>query len=319
VSTIGSARLQRLVWSGGAAALGVFLAAHLAARLIGFGEPPLVHLDPLIEYYPIPNRSYRRFGHLVAINRYGMRSDDFDRITLPREDHVLLLGDSVVYGNHHIDQSSTVAARLQHELRAQPHRHLLVVSALAASSWGPGNVLEHYRRFGPFPGRAAYVVVSTHDRVDAPHVGTDLIPYRVAPPLGPLHDLWLSVWERLKRRLATELPGPSHEELQRRVDAALAELLVTLRVNHDDVTLLFHPTRSETKLADTAGQEHFRVRAGAQGVRFVSLMPVYRRAYQDGIEVHADDIHLSDDGSRVVAKHIQEGLAPRLGTTPVRP
>jgi hypothetical protein len=296
------------VWLAGAALASTWLAAHLAARALGFGEPPLVYLDPKIEYYPVPNRSYHRFGHLVAINRYGMRSEDFDRATLVRDDHVLLLGDSVVYGNHHIDQDATIAARLQRELRTQLRRPTLIVSALAASSWGPGNVLEFWRRFGPFPCRAAYVVVSTHDRVDAPHLGTDLIPYRVAEPIGPLHDLGLGIWERVARRFAADPPGPPHEERQRQVDAALAELLTELKTSESGVVLVFHPTRSEVEAADTAGQDHFRSRAEAQGVRFESLMPLYRSAYREGVEVHADDIHLSSEGTRVVAAHLRSML-----------
>ena len=86
----------------------VLTGAESAAREAGFGELPLAMTDPQIGYYLVPSRSYVRFGNTVRVNRYGFRSDDFDAAALPASEHVVLIGDSVVYGNHHLDQSQTV-------------------------------------------------------------------------------------------------------------------------------------------------------------------------------------------------------------------
>ena len=280
------------------------IAANGIALWLGFGDPPLVVTDPDIEYYPVPNRTYRRFGNTVAINRYGMRSDDFDRIALSKADHYALLGDSVVYGNHHIDQNATIAARLQHALRERAQRPRVVVSSIAASSWGPRNVLEYYRRLGPFPGQVAIVVVSTHDMVDVPHVDQDVIPYRLSTPSSPLHDVLTSAAERVQRRFAPVRPGPSFEERRRQVDEALDELLTVLKADFAEVWLLFHPTRDEVTHGDASGRGHFQMRAAAIGVRFESLTALYGKAYARGARIHEDEIHLSAEGAAVLAAHI---------------
>ena len=50
--------------------------AELILQTVGFGDPPLVEMDDSVEYDLTPNRSYRRFGQQIEINRYGMRSKD---------------------------------------------------------------------------------------------------------------------------------------------------------------------------------------------------------------------------------------------------
>lgn len=288
------------------------IAANGIAQRLGFGDIPLVIIDRDIEYYLVPNRTYRRFGNDVAINRYGMRSDDFDRTALSKADHYALLGDSVVYGNHHIDQNATIAARLQNALRERTQHPRVVVSAIAASSWGPRNLLEYYRRLGPFPGQTAIVIVSTHDMVDVPHVDQDVIPYRLSTPSSPLHDALTSVAERVQRRFAPVRPGPSFEDRRRLVDDALDELLTVLKVDFAEVWLLFHPTRDEVTHGDASGQGHFQTRAGTIGVRFESLTALYGKAYARGAKIHEDEIHLSAEGAAVLAAHIDATIARPL-------
>jgi hypothetical protein len=143
--------------------------AELAARYIGFGEPPLVILDDKIEYYLAPSRSYTRFGHDIRVNRYGMRSDDVDMAAVDRRFNFSVFGDSVVYGNR-LDQADTLPAQLQKLLMVKGKNRKALVNSIAASGWGPENLLEFYKRFGPFPGNTAWVVQSTHDMVDVAHL-----------------------------------------------------------------------------------------------------------------------------------------------------
>jgi hypothetical protein len=92
----------------------VLMSGETAARFMGFGQPPLAQRDQITEYRLLPDREYRRVVNRIAINRYGMRSDDFRREELDAVHHVLLVGDSIVCGEHWIDQSQTLA---QHRLR----------------------------------------------------------------------------------------------------------------------------------------------------------------------------------------------------------
>src|SRR5262249_3304387 len=167
-------RLAVLV--AGAVAIG---GAELMARCIGFGEPPLLMLDDKIEYYLAPSRSYTRFGHDIRVNRYSMRSDDFDMAAVDHRSSFSIFGDSVVYGNR-LDQVDTHPAQLQKLLTAKGTDQIALVNSIAASSWGPENLLEFYKRFGPFPGNTAWIVQSTHDMVDVTNPGNKALPYRTA-------------------------------------------------------------------------------------------------------------------------------------------
>src|SRR5262245_6704207 len=133
--------------AAGVAAIG---AAELTGQYVGFGEPPLAILDDRIEYYLAPSRSYTRFGHDIRINRHGMRSDDVDISTFERRINFSLFGDSVVYGNR-LDQAYTVSSQLQELLTANRGEQKALVNSIAASGWRPENLLEFYKRFGPFP------------------------------------------------------------------------------------------------------------------------------------------------------------------------
>ena len=126
-------------------------------------------LDDKIEYYLTPSRSYTRFGHDIRVNRYGMRSDDVDMATVNRRFNFSLFGDSVVYGNR-LDQADTLPAQLQKHLTVRGASQGLLVNSIAASGWGSENLLEFYKRFGPFPGNTAWIVQSTHDMVDVINV-----------------------------------------------------------------------------------------------------------------------------------------------------
>ena len=59
--------------------LSLALLANAISYLLGFGQAPLVVLDEDIEYYLKPQMSYKRFGNEISVNRYSMRSVDFDR------------------------------------------------------------------------------------------------------------------------------------------------------------------------------------------------------------------------------------------------
>ena len=54
-------------------ALAVLLAEFVCRFVLGFGDPPLVELDPEIEYMLVPSRSYERFGNVISVNAQRMR------------------------------------------------------------------------------------------------------------------------------------------------------------------------------------------------------------------------------------------------------
>jgi hypothetical protein len=279
-----------------------FGGAELTARYVGFGDPPLVILDKKIEYYLVPSRNYTRFGHDVRVNRYGMRSDDVDMAALDRRVSFSLFGDSVVYGNR-LDQADTVPARLQEFLRVKGGDRTALVNSIAASGWGPENLLEFYKRFGPFPGNMAWIVQSTHDMVDVTHLANKDLPYRTASPYGALHDLALSTWHAVALSILPNKADPvKWDDKRRRADLALHALISALKADYARVILVFHATRAEAIAGHAVGPAHYRSVAKAEAIEFVSTMELYARAYNSKLLVHYDDLHLTKEGARLLSE-----------------
>ena len=281
--------------------------AELAARYIGFGEPPLVMLDDKIAYYLAPNGNYTRFGHDIRVNRYGMRSDDFDVASADRRLAFSLLGDSVVYGNL-LDQADTPAAQLQKLLRATGHDRrqdqTAVVSSIAASGWGPENLLAFYQRFGPFPGNTAWIVQNTGDMEDVIDPGKD-VPYRISSPYGALHDLALSTWRGVTLGLLPAKADPArYQDRRRRADMALHALITALKADYARVVLVFHAARGEALSGRSDGHAHYEAVAEEHAIGFISTMELYARAYRSNVAPHYDDVHLNKDGARLLAERL---------------
>jgi hypothetical protein len=279
-------------------------AAELTARYLGFGEPPLALLDDKIEYYLAPSRSYTRFGHDIRVNRYGMRSDDVDMAAVDPRVTYSLFGDSVVYGNR-LDQADTVPAQLQELLTVKGGDQKALVNSVAASGWGPENLLEFYKRFGPFPGNTAWIVQSTQDMVDVHNLVNKVLPYRTASPYGALHDLALSTSHAVALGVLPSKADPvKWEDKRRRADLALHGLISALKADYTRVILVFHATRDEAMGREAEGLGHFRAAAKEEEIEFISTMELYGRAYKSKLPPHYDDIHLSKDGARLLSERL---------------
>jgi hypothetical protein len=284
----------------GAVAIG---AAELIARHAGFGEPPVALLDDRIGYYIAPGESYTRFGHDIRINRYGMRSDDVDMASIDRRFVFSLLGDSIVYGNL-LDQADTPPAQLQKRLNAKGRDQKALVNGIAASGWGSENLLEFYKRFGPFPGHTAWIVQNTGDMEDVIDPAGD-VPYRTSSPYGALHDLALSMLRGVTIRALPHQARPGRcEDRRRRADAALHALITALKADYAHVILVFHASRDEAISGRTAGLGHFQKIADEHTIDFISTMELYARAYQSDLPPHYDDVHLTRDGARILAERL---------------
>ena len=288
------------------------LSAEAGLRFIGFGDPPLARLDSDIEYDMVPNRTYWRFGNEIAINRYGMRSDDFDATAIDKSQHIVLLGDSVVYGTHVIDQKQTIAAQLQFLLRNDLHDDKIVVSSIAASSWGPKNILEFYKKKGPFPGAAAFLVLSSHDISDYPSFDPVTVPYRHQATYGALHDFILSALHWALVRIDRGKSAMPYEQRARLTEQALDQLLDILKHDFGTVCLVFHATRREVSSTTSAAEQFYMRKAEAHDVCFLSLRVDYLAASKTGLKIHRDGIHLTGEGAREVARFLSRALA-RLG------
>ena len=278
---------------------------------VGFGDPPLVTRDNEIEYLLLPSADYRRFGNRVEINRWSMRSRDHDATPASGELRILLIGDSIVYGNHFLDQSETIAARLEPLLAARLPGCSPLVMAAAASSWGPVNQAAFIKRTGTLGATSAVIVLSNHDLFDTPTFDGDVIPYRTAAPVGAIGDAVEAVIERINRRLAeSRAPSISEIELDHRSSKSLAAL--DWMVNHLEAAgirpiIVYHPTMSEREGTSSPGHAVFFEWAERHGLSFLDLQgfPILGNAYRD-------DIHPSPAGTIAIARVLAPVLAGRL-------
>jgi hypothetical protein len=172
----------------------VFIAAELFCRLvIGLGHPPLYRVDEKMEYLLQPSKTYYRFHKRFAVNRYGMRADDFpSQKSGPSELRVLVVGDSIVYGGVRIDQSEIATEILKRDLQKDVKGSVVVGNA-SAKGWGPPNELEYLKRYGTLDADVVILELSSHDYADAPTfvpvVGVSVDFPDKSPPLA-LVDLF---------------------------------------------------------------------------------------------------------------------------------
>jgi hypothetical protein len=150
------------------AALALVLPELFCRFVIGLGDPPLYQADEKVEYLLQPSKTYYRFHNRFAVNRYGMRADDFPpQKSNPSELRVLVVGDSVVYGGVRIDQSEIDTEILKRDLQKHFGRPLVVGNA-SAKGWGPPNEIEYLKRYGTLNADVVILELSSHDYADAP-------------------------------------------------------------------------------------------------------------------------------------------------------
>ena len=275
---------------------------EICLRTIGLGSPPVVNLHPKIEYYLKPNGEYSRFGNQISINRYGMRSDDYD-LNNPRYDSIFIFGDSVVYGNHFLDQTETIAFQLQKRINMPNFK----VSAVAASSWGPGNIKSFISEFGPFRGVSAIIVQSSHDRRDIPFSSTDIIPYRVQESRSAIDDVFQIIIERTKRKFRNQARNLTSEQAELRSDKSLREIILSAKNNFDQVILVHHVTKNELIKGNSQSLIYYQQLANELEINFCSTMTMYAK-YSSPLLLYQDSIHLSKLGSEYFAQIIYKRL-----------
>ena len=279
----------------------LLLLANGVCYVIGFGQPPLVRLHEEIEYYLVPNMTYKRFGNKISVNQYSMRSVQFDRDA--KNPLYTVMGDSVVYGEHEIDQKQTIAYILNSQLKKKYGDDSIVVASIAASSWGPGNMLAFYEEMGPFPGKTVFLVLSSHDRADVPFMTAGRVPYKTDMPRSALHDFVTSVGSKIVEKLKTPKMTMSYGQRQALSKGSLISLIDRLKIDYAQVVLVFHATRKEV-FNDSSGESYYRRVAKDTDVQFLSTLSDYRELYNTGTPVHSDNIHLTWQGNQRLSESL---------------
>ena len=281
--------------------LSLVVSIEIIFRIIGFGDPPLVLLDSKVEYYLKPKQRYSRFGNQISSNSYGMRAEE---ITLANIDmHVYIFGDSIVYGNHFLDQEEIVG----YQLDALSHPLENNVYSVAASSWGPQNILAYINKFGPFKGKVAILIQSSHDRQDVPFESDNIVPYRTKTSLTAIGDFSQALFQRyVPKTSRKDKIGLTLGERRARSSRSLEELVGVLKEHFKHVLLVHHATRLESANANVEASRYYALMAKKMSIDFLSTVPLYKKCKHNNI--YRDDIHLNNHGSQCLSQLIHKQI-----------
>ncbi|WP_156173859.1 hypothetical protein [Cupriavidus basilensis] len=286
-------------------------AAEIVARsVLGLGTPPLYQADPSIEYVLQPSQNIMRFGNRYAVNQYSMRSRSFPTGLAPREQRILVFGDSVVNGGAQVDQEELATERLQNALQADAD-YPITVGNISAFSWGPGNWLAYAKRYGLFGASKVVLVVNSDDYADVPTFAP--LDPETHPTVKPL----LATWEGITRygprylkfpvtRASRSPKIPPAEQIQSAL-SDLREFLIVVREAGATVVVVQHYQKSELSLtAPPIGLQRIAELCSDLNVPLISL--------KDDESMHPestylDNIHLTPTGQEVLLRGILRAIA----------
>ena len=236
-----------------------------------------------------------------------MRASDHPEYGEDDERRVMLVGDSVVYGNHFLDQSETIAYQMQAYLQVTglfTEKCSGRVMPAAASSWGPINQREFLSKFGLLNADVGIVVLSSHDLYDVPS-GSSLLPYRTRSPKLALIDAWQIMAERFSSRHRNDVASLSREERAALSLSALKGLVTLFEESSTPLMLAYHPAATEH--AGTLKREHavFRDWAEEMDIPFAVLISPELSEVD-----YRDHIHPTSSGARKLASLLSELAIP---------
>ena len=314
-------RRARRVLSFAVALVLLLAGAELASRtVLGLGTPPLFEADPLIEYRLKPSQDVQRFGNRVSINRWSMRSPDFDaHKTQANELRVMVFGDSVVYGGNQIDQQQLSTTLLQASLQSALDRPV-TVGNVSAGTWGPGNWLGYARHFGFMDADLVLLVIGSEDYADNPTFAPLDIDHPTEWPVWALQEAALRYLPRYLPFGSTPLPQSDtspHPSEVARGQADLADFLRMAQAGGRRVVVLHHPDRNELlKSRYLPGFDWERKLVQSLRIPFIEMRIAYASA---GEAIYRDDVHHSVLGQKVMAQALETAASMALGAVPKSP
>ena len=306
------------LWSALAVVALLLVAEGVSRAWLGLGTPPLYEPDAGFEYRLRPDQDVHRFGNHVMVNRWGMRSPDFENTKGSADEfRVMVFGDSVVNGGSQIDQSNLSTSLLQTALQRHMNRPV-TVGNISAGSWGPGNWLAYAQRFGFFGADVVVLVVGSGDHADNPSFA----------PLDadhPTQTPTLALQEAIERFLPRYLPeplrglvrAPSADPVPQtsKMDSArgLADLKRFLQLAQSEgrnVVVMHHPDREEF-LGGGYLDGHQQIHDSVEelSLPFVELRTPYLAV---GPSIYRDNVHHSVQGQRTMADAMLLAVLPAL-------
>lgn len=280
------------------AAVAVLLAgAEIAARtLLGF--PLIFSAHPGYEYLPQPNQrtTYRGITYVTDAN--GLRSPPFAARKSDDAFRVLVIGDSIVFGNDDTSQPDIAVTHLAQARLADGRR--IEPVAIAANSWGPGNQLAFLDAHGVFDADAAILVISTHD-IDDDRTWAPLNPLSASVVRSPSAAL---DWVERRNRKPVPVIGTPPANAKGDARRSLPLLLDRISALPSGACIVMHEDRNERK---TPGA-HPAIAEISSLASARSIPLVFSRDHV-AADHFSDDIHLNGDGHSDMAQAFETCLS----------
>lgn len=302
-----------------AVVVGLLVLLEVGLRsLFGFGNPLIYIGDEQIGYLLAPNQRTRRFGNLIEINQYSMRSPQIQKTPPASTLRVLILGDSIANGGWWTDQANTIASLLQQSLTATKDSNYQDVEVLNASanSWGPRNELAYLQRLGNFNAQVVVLLINTDDLfATAPTsipVGRDCNYPDRQPPLALV--------EVMQRYLLKQKPIPELKALQNeagdRVEINLAAISQIHKLTRHNSQFLLIMTPLLRELGEP-GPRDYEVKARQrlidfsknEQINYIDILPILNST-ENPQTLYQDHIHLNLSGNQLISKVIEQNLTP---------
>jgi len=283
----------------------------------GFGNPPLLQVDPEIGYLFRPDQEIYRFGNRVKINRYHQRSEEVSPTPETGTVRVMCVGDSVTWGGVWSDQAETYPEILAASLRTKLGIPVEALNA-SAGSWGVGNEAAYLARFGTFGSRWVVLQIGSDDLTQPTSTGVVVGVDPRMPSERPLSAIGELLGRSLGNTGAATNPSapvnPPEDQLRMNLDH-LRSAVRTARATGAEVVILHTPNRDE--VVDLRGTgyatRHDWARSAFQkvcqemDVRVVDLHARWR-GQADASMYFRDSIHPNPTGNREVAQAVAEAL-----------
>jgi len=283
----------------------------------GLGTPPLYIADEYTGYRFAPNQKTRRKNNIIKINRYSMRSEDFQLRRPAQTLRLLFLGDSIINGGWNIDQSQTITQFIQDALStliSSRFQRLEVLNA-SANSWGPRNELGYVKKFGLFESQVVVMVLNTEDLFAVEPHSLVLGRARSHPTRRPLAIV--DFFNRYKKPVyipaLQELYNQPGDRVKLNLEA-IQQLHQLVRDQHGHLLVTITPLKRELDEGSTDKEKLARERLEnflkEQSIPFLDFLPLFQR--QDYQAFYSDRIHLTPGGNKFVSKVLSHFIYEHL-------
>ena len=293
--------------------VGLMAIAEIGLRLVtGLGKPALYIADESIGYLLAPNQKLRRFSNKIEINQYSMRSDKIEPHKATNTERILFVGDSVVYGTGHMDQSQTIPALVEKKLQPEGSKKVIETLNAATNSWSPRNELAYLQRFGLFDADILVLIINTDDLFAAQPSSLVVGKAKNYPDKAPA----LALIELYQQTIAPPKSIPELEKLRQSEPEPLAKNLAAIRqikqmaqAKNIKFVLAITPLLSELQTGSTPEAAAARQKLGQlvqqEKIEYLDFLSVWADFPQPEF-LYRDHIHPNLQGNHKLSAAITE-------------